>query len=86
VAGLGKTSTVTVQNGRSEVFKVIRRPNISTSAGYKPFLAETSSMTPILNSGNCVHAPKNSVAIFGVAGLEVFGLLNVPKNLKIRFL
>jgi len=29
--------------------------------------------------------PKNSVAIFCGAGLEVFGLLNVPKNLKIRF-
>jgi len=29
--------------------------------------------------------PKNSVAIFRRAGLEVFGLLNVPKNLKIGF-
>jgi len=33
-----------------------------------------------------IYRPKNSVAIFCGAGLEVFGLLNVPKNLKIRFL
>ena len=30
-------------------------------------------------TGQTAFFPKNSVAIFGVVGLEVFGLLNVPK-------
>ena len=34
-------------------------------------------------TGNTLYHPKNSVAIFRGTGFGVFGLLNVPKNLKI---